>query len=404
MSSRAPVCASIALAVVVLPCLAAAQERTERELIELIVRDGPQAQAIRAGVEAVRREQAARLVLPNPAVAYSREGAGFTEFLQVEQTLPLFGVRAALSRAGVAATAAAEAERDARLWELRAAAARALARLAAEQDRLTAHEQSAGEVERLVAILRTRELEGEGSRFDRLRADQELRELRQTQTAAAIAVVDARAEVSQLLPRGVVLPRVIATPSRESAVAPDVEMLRTRAAASRAELRALASASRRAEAEGDAARRARRPSPTVMAGMKRADGAGDRETGGVAGVSVPLPLFDSGRLDSARWSAERVRIDAERAALERSVESEVDRATESLLLRRRALSGDEPPAAAELMRMAEVAYREGEAGILELLDAVRATSRARLRTIDIQLEVRLAEIALEQAVGEPLWP
>ena len=55
-----------------------------------------------------------------PAVMYSREGAGFTEFLQVEQSLPVFGTRAALSRAGVAATAAAEAERDARLWMLRA--------------------------------------------------------------------------------------------------------------------------------------------------------------------------------------------------------------------------------------------------------------------------------------------
>ena len=39
-----------------------AQDRTEREIVELIVRDGPQARAIRAESEVTRREQLARLV------------------------------------------------------------------------------------------------------------------------------------------------------------------------------------------------------------------------------------------------------------------------------------------------------------------------------------------------------
>jgi outer membrane protein TolC len=56
------------------------------------------------------------------------------------------------------------------------------------------------------------------------------------------------------------------------------------------------------------------------------------------------------------------------------------------------------------MNIAEVAYREGEVGILELLDAVRTSSRARLRSIEIRLEARLAQIALERAVGDVLWP
>jgi hypothetical protein len=79
----------------------------------------------------IRREQLARLAYPNPGVTYSREEAGFTEFLQVEQALPAFGTRAALSRAGAAATAAAEAGADARLWALRTDAAAAVATLTA---------------------------------------------------------------------------------------------------------------------------------------------------------------------------------------------------------------------------------------------------------------------------------
>jgi hypothetical protein len=131
--------------------------------------------AIRAEAEVTRREQLARLAYPNPAVTWSREGAGFTEFFQAEQSLPLFGVRASPARAGVAATAAAEADRDVRLWQLRAEAGAAVARFAAEQERAAVATAQVREIERLIDILRTREAEGEGSRFDRLRAEQELR-------------------------------------------------------------------------------------------------------------------------------------------------------------------------------------------------------------------------------------
>ena len=110
MPTRAQVCAWIAAVGLVVPSVAAAQDRAERDVIDLIVRDGPQARAIRAEADVVRREQLARLAYPNPGVTYSREGAGFTEFLQIEQALPVFGTRAALSRAGVAATAVAGLE------------------------------------------------------------------------------------------------------------------------------------------------------------------------------------------------------------------------------------------------------------------------------------------------------
>jgi outer membrane protein TolC len=56
------------------------------------------------------------------------------------------------------------------------------------------------------------------------------------------------------------------------------------------------------------------------------------------------------------------------------------------------------------VQIAEVAYREGEAGILELLDAVRTAARASNRSLDLRLDARLAQIALERAVGDRLWP
>ena len=403
MPTRSQVCTWIAGFGLVVPSLAIAQDRTERDVVELIVRDGPQARAIRAQSEVTRREQLARLAYPNPTVTYSRESAGFTEFLQAEQSVPLFGARAALSRAGVAATAAAEADRDVRLWALRSDAAVAAARLVAEQNRLEWARGQVREVERLIEILRTREREGEGSRFDRLRAEQELRDARQLVTSAAVTVVEARAALSGLLPRDVGLTRIAGGPQPQAAPA-GADALIAKAASTRAELRALQHLAERATHETDAARRARLPSPNVFGGLKRADDVSGRQNGAVFGLSVSVPVFDAGGRESARWAAERARVEAERASIEDRIRSEIAGASEVLSMRQAALSQEQHGAAEELLRIAEVAYREGEVGILELLDAVRTASRARVRNIDLRLDARLAQIALERAVGDTLWP
>lgn len=403
MPTRAQVCAWIAGCGLVVPSLAFAQDRTERDVVDLIVRDGPQAQSIRAESEVIRREQLARLAYPNPGVTYSREGAGFTEFLQVEQVFPVFGTRAALSKAGVAATAAAEAEGDARLWALRTDAAAAVGRLTASQARLDAAQAHTRDVERLIEILRVREREGEGSRFDRLRAEQELRDARQQATSAAVAVSEARATVTAMLPRDVTVDRITSLTTPQAAP-PSVDALLTRAIATRAELRAVRRSADRADLEAEAARRARLPAPTLFGGLKRADDDPGRERGGVFGVSVSVPLFDTGSREAARWQAERSRVEAEHASIEHQIRAEIARASEALALRQAAVSEDAEAAADELTQIAEIAYREGEVGILELIDAVRTASRARVRSIELRLDARLAQIALERAVGEVLWP
>ena len=403
MPIRAQVCTWIAAVSLLAPSVAASQDRTERELVELIVRDGPQARAIHAESEVTHREQLARLSYPNPSVTYSREGAGFTEFFQAEQSISLFGARDALSRAGVAATAAAEAERDLRLWLLRSDAAAAVARVVAGQERLESVRAHMREVERLIEILRTREREGEGSRFDRMRAEQELRDTNQAMTSAAVALAEARATVSGMLPQTVSLTTVASTQITQQPPIP-FETLFTRATSTRAELRALEQLGQRATFEADAARRTRLPAPNLFGGVKRADELSGRKTGGVFGVNVALPLFDDGGREAARWEAERARVAAERMFIEYRIRSEITGASEVLTLRQAALSQEQPGAAEELVQIAVVAYREGEVGILELLDAARTASRARIRSIDLRLDARLAQIALERAVGETLWP
>jgi cobalt-zinc-cadmium efflux system outer membrane protein len=400
MSTRFRACAWLAAAVLA-PPPAFAQDRPARDVIDLIVRDGPRAAAIRAESEVVRAEQLARLAYPNPEVSFTVEGAGFTSFAMVEQPLAVFGIRGALSRAGAAASAAADAERDARLWALRADAAAAVSAVTFAEARLDAAQAHARDVERLIEILRTREREGEGSRFDRLRAEQELRDTQQVALTATVDAAEARGAVIAMLPAGVTLGRVIAAPA--PGTAPSLDKLLARALATRPELRALASAAERAGLEVEAVKRSRLR-PSLTGGVKRADTEAGRDTGAVVGFAMSLPVFDNGDRESARWTAERARAQAARASIEQHVRAEITRASESLSARRAAAAADPPSAGDDLMRMAEVAYREGEAGILELLDAVRVSARARMRSLELQRDARAAEIALERAVGEVLWP
>lgn len=404
MSSRAPLCAWVATCAFAVPSMALAQERQAQDIVDAIVREGPRALAIRAEVEVVRREQQARLVFPNPGLAYSREGAGFTEFFQIEQPLPVFGLRAALSRAGLAAMLAAEADRDARLWELRSEATRLVAGLLAAQARVEVTTADGQVVERLIDVLRVREREGEGSRFDRLRAEQELAELKQAAVAATIAVADARGSLVGLLPAGVTVTRVTGPFYAERPLV-DAAALVARAHETRPELRALQFAVDRLAREADVSTRTRFPAPILTGGVKRAQDGDDRQRGGVFGVSVSLPLFDTGARDAARWNAEAARVAAEREAIEQQIHADIMRAVEALSLRQQAVAaGGADTLGAELTSTAEVAYREGEVGILGLLDALRTASRARMRDIEMRLDARLAQVALERAVGEELWP
>jgi cobalt-zinc-cadmium efflux system outer membrane protein len=123
------------------------------------------------------------------------------------------------------------------------------------------------------------------------------------------------------------------------------------------------------------------------------------------GVNLIVPLFDPGRREAARWLAEQERVDAERVFIAQSIQAQVAVASEVLTLRQNAVRTiDANTAADELARIAEVAYTEGDVGILELLDAHRTAARARVRTIDMRLAARLAQIALERAVGDTIWP
>src|SRR6266480_4889695 len=78
----------------------APQEWSESQVIERFLALSPQARELRARVALTEAEARTRAVFPNPSVAYSREGAGYNEFFEATQILPINGRIRFLREAG----------------------------------------------------------------------------------------------------------------------------------------------------------------------------------------------------------------------------------------------------------------------------------------------------------------
>jgi outer membrane protein, heavy metal efflux system len=156
------------------------------------------------------------------------------------------------------------------------------------------------------------------------------------------------------------------------------------------------------DSERRAAERAWIPDLTVGAGQKRVEESGRSDSGLLLSFSVPLPLFDRGRAAAAQ-----ARSNADAARAERELRlAHARRQLRGTWQQARALreaaeraAGDGIAGSRELSRIAETAYRGGEASLLELLDAYRAELEAETSALDLALRARMARIELDTLSG-----
>ncbi len=120
------------------------------------------------------------------------------------------------------------------------------------------------------------------------------------------------------------------------------------------------------------------------------------------GVSMQLPLLDQRRGPIAEASAEvertRVLYEGRQAELEQQVLL-AWRALEMARLRVEALSQGVLKEAESALRVAEAAYRFGERGILDVLDAQRVLRTVRADLLQARCQQQAARITLERLSG-----
>ncbi len=398
-----------------------APEWTEARVLETFSRSSLGA-SLDARMAAIEAQGRGRALVANPSINWSREGAGYTEFLQLEQALPITGRLRLLREAGRAATEVAGAGRELALWDARSTLRLAFYQLLAGQQRQASIALTIQTLEDVAKILRVREKEGEGSRYDRLRADREMVQLHADLRLAEAQVAQLRAQVNAFLPTPLV---GRAAGKLEDATAKlDAEAVAAQAMMARAELRVLDRTVAAFKLEEQAAYKLRLPEPTLSAGMKRANvGTAPatylgtlpnqpnfrniNDTSFVVGLNVALPTFNKGQFEVARFTAEQRAAISQRQLVSQRIRAEVAGAVESWQIRRAALDAyraEQQQAGGELLRIARVAYQEGELGILELLDAIRVERQALLRLVDLEAAVKEARIEIDRVVGAEVQP
>ena len=383
---------------------------TEAEAIRVFLEQSPQVRRvplIEQSVDAAFRVDAR---VANPAVSYEVEDAADVrdEFLTLQQELPITGRRGLLGeRAGVAASAARlAAENDVRddVYALKQTFYEVLYRQRVVEALRNGEELLLATAE----ILERREAEGEGSGYDVLRSQLELAELRMTIAEAEATLVASRARFASFFdPETGMQEATLEGDLSTSGPVPDLRQATDGALARRLDLRSLSAQRQGLDLESRAARRRRFPEPVLMAGWKRVESPGQSETGYVAALTVPLPIFDRGSLEAARATVEGHRIDLDQEILMRGIRAEV----QTVLAREQAARAaaerygrDVEPRAAELNRIARLKYDEGESGILELLDAHRTSLTMRLRSFAARYEAKVAEIDRNRVTGNEVTP
>ena len=387
-----------------------AQPLTEEQALERMRAGHPHLQALDLGVREVEADARERSLLANPTVGYTREdtGVGIDDFLLVSQELPLRGRAGLLREAAAQSATTAEARADASRRAFEARLRLAFTDLLLAQERAAALEAGEVELGRLVDVLRAREQEGEGSRFDRLRTEREVADIETDLQAARINRATAQARLASFL-GSAADPGDLSAVGRllDDAFLPSAGGLLDQALAQRSDYRALTLGENRWTTERRAAERLRLPSTAITAGLKRSGSSLARESGYVIAATVEVPLFNRGQQQVARAEAARARTVAERDALQTRIESEVlaayTEASRYRALAERYRSESVEPAA-ELAGIATAAYEEGEYGILELLDAHRVVLGAELRWLELSAAARRAAINLDLAVGREVAP
>lgn len=363
---------------------------------------------VAAKVATARADVAAARVRGNPSLSIEREepfadGTGLpTSYLRLTIPLDVSGGRGRRIAAAETAVRAATREVARGHFELVIDGLRAFddtARWRMQVEILTATRES---LVRAVEIARQRSKAGAASGYEVQRFELELEGHDDELASAQLELRRARIRLAALLGRTGELDA--ATTLELPAAVPALDALLAKAAG-REDLRA---AQLRGEAAGRRAGAAARgwvPAPSLTAGAMTAD-LGDRTgTGYVAGLALAIPIFDRRQGDREQAAADRQVADAEARWLARHIPGAVHAAHATLLARieqARRITAGQLDRLELILRAAEAAFREGDASVVELLDAHRAARAVRLRALELRHHVARDRRELELAVGQRL--
>lgn len=348
---------------------------------------------------------------PNPEVEYGSGNShllppgtppGRNQLFGVSQPLEWPGVRAARRHAAEAGIEAGDALlTDARL-SLRALVRQNFLEVQRREEESQLAEQGRALLEQIRNRVKLRVEVGEAARYELVKSEAEVLAAENFALGAEVRTRQARDRLRATL--GAELPAEFEiTPTTPMpGVLPPLDALQQELLARQPQLQVAHAETRRAEARLEHERNLRLPQPTLKWSAERHPDVNLWRIG----LTFPLPLWDrrSGPVGEAQAGLERARAEEDRLRL--TLLSDLDQAHGRFLIAQRQLHTFENGLmrdAEAALKVAQAAYRHGERGILDYLDAQRVFRTTRMDYLNARFELQAALIEIDRLRAAPLY-
>lgn len=380
---------------------------TLAEVFDILKRKSPRYKAVQYDIDIAKADSRAARVLPNPvlnlAILYLNQGFNqngvATYYANVTLPLLIAGQRRMRVKTADVGVRSAEASVKYNFHELAHEARALFVELQAAQEKVEVLDEALVDLARLQTLIRERKSSGVETEYDTVRISIEASGWKARRAEEEAQAQDIAGRLGVLLGVPSWYPRaegqfkplgVDADPDREW---PELE--RTQPGIE---------AARREEAYAvkgiDLAKRERWPVPSITVGTVAIQNYYSIST--TVGLTVPIPVFDWGQGLLVRANARSQQARLQKDAVVAETQAELRRAVRLLEHRRRAIQTFEQDVFAKLptlKQMSEDSFRDGQAQLIELLDATRARFEVKLTHIDMQESVIQAEIDVLAVTG-----
>ena len=359
--------------------------------------------AARDGVDAARAGIVSASAYPNPETELTTGGAspriggasGHAHVLAISQRIDNPWVRSARIGAAEALAGGAEAGLRQTRVTLLARLQVAFYELLRRQEELSAARDDLALAESIYERVKVRVDVGEAPRYDLIRAEAERLTARNATRSAELRVNQSKVAIRGLVAERLPADFQVRGDWSEPRVLPPLEQLRERVLGSNPELAVLRAEQSRFDRQVELEKARRMPEVAIRAVQERDP---DLENNRV-GVLLTIPIWDRRAGPIAENTAQGLRVrnqlEYSQFALSQSLESaygQYDISRNQITI----LEGAILREAEAAVKVAEAAYRFGERGILEVLDARRVFRAARNELIAARYDLEVARIEIDR--------
>lgn len=241
---------------------------------------------------------------------------------------------------------------------------------------------------------------GEAPKYELIKADTEALAAERDYQAARVRVTEAKAYLRGLIGAAIPEDYSLVGDLPLSSSLPNIDELRSRINDA-AQLKQIRAAIKTSEANLRLQQQLRNPGLTVRAGVEQDPDLRQLRLG----ISIPLPVWDQRSGPIAQAAAEVKEVNAILSDRELAIKREIESAYQRYLIAQQQVAAFENgllSQAEAVLKVAEAAYRFGERGILDYLDAQRTKRMVRKDYLSARYEYINTMLEIERLLGYEL--